>query len=129
MADVEGHQSLAQQGSNETTHEGGIMARAFFLVAALVLTGTGSAWATDESNFLGTLKKFGITTDTPTTASKKPCLCNGGILDQRVGTILVDRIGINYIFECQVPNFNAGGDEVGWAGCKVNGGSILVLSK
>lgn len=105
------------------------MARAFFLVAAFVLVGTGSAWATDEGNFLSTLKKFGITTDTLTTASKKPCLCNGGILDQRVGVILVDRIAANYIFECQVPNFNASGDEVGWAGCKINGGSVLVLSK
>ena len=102
------------------------MARAFFLVAALVLVGTGPAWATDEDDFLRTLKKFGITTDT---ATKKPCLCNGGILDQRAGTLAVTRIGISYVFECQVPNFNAGGDQTGWAGCEVNGGSTLVLSK
>jgi hypothetical protein len=101
------------------------MAPAIFLVA-LVLVGTGPAWATDEADFLGTLKRFGVTTDV---RSKKPCLCNGGILDQRVGTLAVDRVGSNYAFECQVPNFNVGGDQIGWAGCEVNGGNTVVLSK
>ena len=96
------------------------------LVVALLVMAPRLSWATDADNFLATFKKFGITTGV---VSKKPCLCNGGILDRRAGYLVLEQFANNFTFECATPNFNAAGDQVGWAGCDINGGSVLPISK
>lgn len=103
------------------------MIRAFAVVTALVLAGAGQASATDEGTFLNALGKHGISTGP--VISKKPCLCEGGFADGRVGTVIVFQNGSQYSYDCRAPGFNVGGDAVIFSDCIVNGGSVVVLSK
>jgi hypothetical protein len=104
------------------------MLRSTTLVAALVLSGTGQAWATDESTFLGVLKKFGVTNNSQT--SKKPCICVGGLVDERVGRLIVQEAGGGqYTYDCTVSSFDAQGTETGPFLCRALGGSVVVLNK
>lgn len=98
---------------------------AFVGVVSLVLA--LDAHATDESDFLGTLKKFGITTDERT--SKKACLCSGGMFDDRVGVVTVQPDGAGWEYQCRLRTFLDDGTQLGYANCSGGGGSTTVLSK
>lgn len=69
---------------------------------------------------------FGFTTDL---ASKTPCVCVGGVIGGRVGTVSVFPAGQHYEYDCLLPVFNAAGDRISTPGCLLNGGSVVFLSK
>jgi len=103
--------------------------RLTIVVAGLVLAHGLEARATQQDDFLNTLRRFGITDSVFT--SKKPCLCSGGTEDGQIGRLVAGQSvsGGRVLFDCVLLSFDPDGNEAGSAGCIANGGSISVVPK
>ena len=101
--------------------------RLTIVVAGLVLAHGLEARATQQDDFLNTLRRFGITDSVFT--SKKPCLCSGGTENGAIGRLVAGQSGDRFLFECVLSSFDPDGGQFGSAGCILNGGSITVIPK
>jgi hypothetical protein len=103
--------------------------RLAIVVVGLVLAHGLEARATQQADFLNTMRRFGITDSVFT--SKKPCLCSGGTQDGQIGRLVAGQSvsGGRVLFDCVLLSFDPDGNEAGSAGCIANGGSISVVPK
>ena len=84
------------------------------VVAGLVLAHGLEARATQQDDFLNTLRRFGITDSVFT--SKKPCLCSGGTEDGQIGRLVAGQSvsGGRVLFDCGLLSFDRPGRNRGW---------------
>jgi hypothetical protein len=97
------------------------------MLGALVLAVASQAVASERDLFVSVLKRFGVTDDVQT--SKKPCLCIGGEAAGNMGLVTVYENGGAYVYDCEVPYFDAQGSNNFTRLCMAWGGSFIVLPK
>jgi len=101
--------------------------RLAIVVAGLALAHGVDVGATQQDDFVSTLRRFGITDSVIT--SKKPCLCSGGAENGEIGRLVAGQSGDGFLFECVLSSLDPDGGQFRSAGCILNGGSITVIPK
>lgn len=96
------------------------------LLTMLAVACAGRAEAgSDRDKFLGTLKKFGLTSSVAT--SKKPCRCLGGTLDGRIGVVTIAGTGDGgFRADCSLPIFTDTGVNAINGSCLGSGGTGFI---
>jgi len=98
-------------------------------VLALALSPSLAA-ASEADTFVSVLRRFGVSVDN-VLASKKPCLCFGGSVNDQVGALMVSQIGAgnSFVAVCHILRFDGAGAFQAAVNCESAGGTYVVLEK